>query len=725
MADSVAKLAVVINGSSKGLQNAVGKGASSVAKAGGTMTTALVGVAAAAAAAGIAVVALSAIAVAGFVKKSRNAFVEFEEGMIRTSAIMRKELSPSLVDGAKKFEELELEIRNIAKSSKFTAREVSDAAGVLALAGLSFNELVTDKAIENVVNFSIAAGTDVETAAGIGIASVKSFGLEITDMSHVMDVMTNTFTSSFTDLNQLGQAMKFLGPTASAAGVSIEESAAAIGALGNAGLQGTIAGTGLRMSINKLISPTDDARRAMTRLGLDFFRLTPAGEAAKSAMLALDSSLSATRMDLDATTASVQKLSDEMEDLSITQQKNSLQIAQIRMRASRQGRELNEKEIKTIERLEQANQAMSLEERKMAIARQEQMRDQKRLGNTLSDQEKSYASLNKTMGQQTTGITSLADVVNQLSEAGATTAEILEIFSVRGGTAMMALMGQRDGFLEMAEANREATGATQEFVDITKTSTAFAMAEVRSNFEETMLVVGEFFAHIFKMEGGIGDAMNRISESVRENEDGWRSLAEGVADGFIPILDQLPELIPEIVESFKLVAASLVVMGGVVVHVFRIIQPFVELIADLATAMDQLTSSGNKAERFMGGSLLFGPIGGFLLSQFGGQTDLSGIGTGTTILENDGAIPQLAEGGIVRSPTVAMIGESGAEAVVPLTNYQSGAGGLAGNTTVINFDSIVINGDANTTASDVQMMIEQSMPAILKRSFNNGARGVM
>ena len=42
-------------------------------------------------------------------------------------------------------------------------------------------------------------------------------------------------------------------------------------------------------------------------------------------------------------------------------------------------------------------------------------------------------------------------------------------------------------------------------------------------------------------------------------------------------------------------------------------------------------------------------------------------------------IPELAEGGIVKRPTLAMIGEAGPEAVVPL---RGGGGGLGGGVTV-------------------------------------------
>ena len=44
-------------------------------------------------------------------------------------------------------------------------------------------------------------------------------------------------------------------------------------------------------------------------------------------------------------------------------------------------------------------------------------------------------------------------------------------------------------------------------------------------------------------------------------------------------------------------------------------------------------------------------------------------------------IPMLAEGGIVKSPTLAMIGERGPEAVVPLNQMGNMGGGITVNVT--------------------------------------------
>ena len=69
-------------------------------------------------------------------------------------------------------------------------------------------------------------------------------------------------------------------------------------------------------------------------------------------------------------------------------------------------------------------------------------------------------------------------------------------------------------------------------------------------------------------------------------------------------------------------------------------------------------------------------------SRFSGLGLLTGASRGEN---NIPGVPFLAEGGVVKKPTLAMIGESGPEAVVPLNK----AGGMGGGLTVI------VNGDVS------------------------------
>jgi len=66
------------------------------------------------------------------------------------------------------------------------------------------------------------------------------------------------------------------------------------------------------------------------------------------------------------------------------------------------------------------------------------------------------------------------------------------------------------------------------------------------------------------------------------------------------------------------------------------------------------------------------------------------------------SIPRLADGGIVTAPTLALIGEAGPEAVIPLNR----AGGMGGNTITIN----VQGADPNAVVQALQRYVRQSGP---------------
>jgi hypothetical protein len=72
-------------------------------------------------------------------------------------------------------------------------------------------------------------------------------------------------------------------------------------------------------------------------------------------------------------------------------------------------------------------------------------------------------------------------------------------------------------------------------------------------------------------------------------------------------------------------------------------------------------------------------------------------------------IPKLAAGGIVTSPTLALIGESGPEAVVPL-----GKGGGMGNSITIN----VNGGDPNAVVSALRSYMRTNGSVPIKVSNN-------
>ena len=719
MADNIVSTKFTADGS--GFTRTLGQMGGSL---GGFVTTGAAGLAGLAAGfglLGLAAVKAGVSIMSGFVKKATMAFIDFEETFVRTKAIMGGVGEES--------DKLKNEIIGVATASLFTARQVGEASQILALAGLTMSEMVDDKAIENLVKFSIAAGTDAETAAAIGIASVKSFGLEINQLVDVADVMTKTFTSSFTTLETLGETMKFVGPAARAAGVGIEEAAAAAGALGNAGLQGSLAGTGLRMALMKMLRPSVDARRMMDRLGFSFMVLTPAGEAAKASLKAVTMSLDSTQIQLEQTTLAVTKLDDAMSDLSVEQQRNSIEIQKIRLRASRDNRDLTEQELSQISRLEVANSQLSIQQQELSLEANVQRRAQRKLIETQKELEGKATSLNTTINEQTTGVTSLEDMLQQFNDVGLTTAQVMMLFEARAGTAMLALMGQRDAFLELKRANEEAGGTLEKFSEDIMQSTAFEIGMLHSAWEKLLITIGAEFGPILKDEI-IPILISEFIPAIVENKEVFVDLAKSIVADIIPALKDFVTMLPDIMSALRMSIPFFKAMVAWARVLMTILKPVFWLLSKIGEFFNSSPITqwlGTVAAGGGTGALVGGTIGAVVGIPAGPAGMAAGAVTGAKVGAGTGAVlagigGAMADGGIVTKPTIALIGEAGPEAVVPLTGKNSPSSG-----TVINLSLGGVNVGAGNavTASEVRGIVENTLPDIIKRSMVRGNRRVI
>lgn len=187
-----------------------------------------------------------------------SAFGNFEQGMNRVRAVTQQ-------SGAA-FEAMNQTALELGRTTQFSASQAADAMGFLAMAGFQANEIIS--AMPSTLQLAAAGQMDLGRAADITSNILTGYGLAVEDLSHANDVLVTGMTSTNVDLTQLGEAFKFVGPVARAAGVQFEETAAAIGLLGNAGIQGSMAGTSLRKAITSLIAPSKQQAEIMDKLGL-------------------------------------------------------------------------------------------------------------------------------------------------------------------------------------------------------------------------------------------------------------------------------------------------------------------------------------------------------------------------------------------------------------------------------------------------------------------------
>ncbi|MGI4812145.1 MAG: phage tail tape measure protein, partial [Janthinobacterium lividum] len=162
------------------------------------------------------------------------------------------------------FKALRQQSRDLGASTSFTDTQIAQGQGFLAMAGFRPQKII--KSMPGMLNMAKAGGIGLDRAADISSNILTGFGLDPDDMDRVSDVMTMTFTTSNTNLEMLGETMKYVGPVARAAGMDLEQASATAGLLGNAGIQASQAGTTLRSMLLRLASPTSKATKALKEL---------------------------------------------------------------------------------------------------------------------------------------------------------------------------------------------------------------------------------------------------------------------------------------------------------------------------------------------------------------------------------------------------------------------------------------------------------------------------
>ena len=167
-------------------------------------------------------------------------FASFDDA-IRATAAVTGALGP---DGAAALSMLTESARQLGATTSFTATEVANLMTELGRAGFSPTEI--NDMTGAVLDLSRATGTDATKSAGIMAATLRQFGLGAMDAAKAADVLTETANATFTSVEGLGESLKYAGPVAKSLGVSLEDTTAILGVLGNVGIQGSEAGTALR-----------------------------------------------------------------------------------------------------------------------------------------------------------------------------------------------------------------------------------------------------------------------------------------------------------------------------------------------------------------------------------------------------------------------------------------------------------------------------------------------
>jgi uncharacterized membrane protein YjjP (DUF1212 family) len=229
------------------------------------------------------------------------------------------------------------------------------------------------------------------------------------------------------------------------------------------------------------------------------------------------------------------------------------------------------------------------------------------------------------------------------------------------------------------------------------------MIKEGASLNEIMDVLGGTFggATAASAETAAGK-MKILSNSIGETKESIGAALLPVVEAVLPILNKFAMWAQDNPQAFLAIAGAIgaVAAAIVVTNIAMALNPFALIAAGIALLVVGLVTAYNKFEWFRDGikaivNTVIGFFAGMVNAAIGAVNAIVSaynsipllpdlpkvpnlpvpqIGGTPTQVAGRMNLPRLAEGGIVSSPTLALIGEAGPEAVVPLDRMQSGGG---------------------------------------------------
>ncbi|WP_078392074.1 phage tail tape measure protein [Shouchella patagoniensis] len=190
-----------------------------------------------------------------------KAGVDFEKSMSKVQALSG--------GTAEEMEKLEGQAKSLGETTVFGASQAAEAQAFLAMAGWEVADIYD--AMPGLLNLAAAGQLELGRTADITSNIMQAFGLQAKESAHVSDVLAEAASNSNTNIEQLGEAMEYAGPTSNVFGWSVEQTTAAIMKFGDAGIQGGKAGQAWSTSLQRLSKPTAAMSDMMEELNIKFF----------------------------------------------------------------------------------------------------------------------------------------------------------------------------------------------------------------------------------------------------------------------------------------------------------------------------------------------------------------------------------------------------------------------------------------------------------------------
>ena len=172
-------------------------------------------------------------------------------GVVRGASSYEEEVKKTAaIEGGGNFAQIDESIRATAQVAAGTPQEVAELATVLARAGFDADQI--SGSLNGIVLGAEATGVAFADVGSIVSNNLNAFGLGVENTNALVDILVATANSSNQSILDLGESLKYAAPVAKAFGLTVNDTAATIALLADAGIKGSEAGTALRSGLSRL-----------------------------------------------------------------------------------------------------------------------------------------------------------------------------------------------------------------------------------------------------------------------------------------------------------------------------------------------------------------------------------------------------------------------------------------------------------------------------------------
>lgn len=140
--------------------------------------------------------------------------------------------------------------------SLYNAVDVSSAQTALVKAGVNPNDILTTDALASIMKFAGGNELGIDTATEFAVQLGTQFRIDPSEWGGMLDQVTYAANKSIIDVEDIIESMKYAGNMAAGFDQPLSDILTALAVMGNSGLKGSQAGTGVQAIFTRGMSPS-------------------------------------------------------------------------------------------------------------------------------------------------------------------------------------------------------------------------------------------------------------------------------------------------------------------------------------------------------------------------------------------------------------------------------------------------------------------------------------